>query len=214
MLHVDIHILAMGNPNMEPITSADTPIGVLHLGLIGQFHYMALDQADTGHCSQAQDPAFSQVQTVQEEQHQSQHTAPTSEQEDQEQAEDDAAFHHQSQLRGLPYDTVMHREDADTSVDGVFSVVPGEGQKPLAILTDEHFEEMCNPSKYPGGSFGLMANREKKLTVRKYFNQRLLDVDGRFAKDVEYLLAVQYAVESKQVADDANIVLRQSQGRQ
>ena len=50
------------------------------------------------------------------------------------------------------------------------------------------------------------------LTV--YFNQRLLDVDGRFAKDVEYLLAVQYAVESKQVADDANIVLRQSQGRQ
>ena len=98
---------------------------------------------------------------------------------------------HQSQLRGLPYDT---REDADRSVDGVFSVAPGEGQKPLAILTDEHFEEMCNPSKYPGGSFGLMANREKKLTVRKYFNQRLLDVDGRFAKDVEYLLAVQYTV--------------------
>ena len=214
MLHVDIHILATGNPNMEPITSAHTPIGVLHLGLIGQFHYMALDQADTGHCSQAQDPAFSQVQTVQEEQHQSQHTAPTSEQEDQEQAEDDAALHHQSQLRGLPYDTVMHREDVDTSVDGVFSVAPGEGQKPLAILTDEHFEEMCNPSKYPGGSFGLMANRERKLTVRKYFNRRLLDVDGRFAKDVEYLLAVQYTVESKQVADDANIVLRQSQGRQ
>ena len=68
MLHVDIHILAMGNPNMEPITSAHTPIGVLHLGLIGQFHYMAFDQADTGHCSQTQDPAISLVQTVQEEQ--------------------------------------------------------------------------------------------------------------------------------------------------
>ena len=59
-----------------------------------------------------------------------------------------------------------------------------------------------------------MANREKKLTIRKFFNQRLLDADGRFARDVEYLLTAQYAVESKQVADDASIVLRQSQGRQ
>ena len=72
-------------------------------------------------------------------------------------------------------------------------------------------EEMCNPTKYPGGSFGLLANREK-LTVRKYFNQRLLDANGRFARDMEYLLTVQYAVESKQVTDDASIML-QSPGR-
>ena len=72
---------------------------------------------------------------------------------------------------------------------------------------------MQTPLKCPCGNFGLLANREKRLTVRKFFNQRLLDVDGRFAKDVEYLLTAQYAVESKQVHDDANIVLRQSQGR-
>ena len=65
MLHVNIRILATGNPNMEPITSAHSPIGVLHLGLIGQFHYMVLDQANAGHCSDAQDPAASQVQTTQ-----------------------------------------------------------------------------------------------------------------------------------------------------
>ena len=135
-------------------------------------------------------------------------------QQDQEQAEDDAALHHQSQLRGLPYDTVMHRDDVSASADGVFSIAPSEGQKSIAILMDEHFEEMCNPTKYPGGGFGLTVNRERKLTVRKYFNQRLLDVDGRFAKDIEYLLTAQYAVESKQVADDASVVLRQSQGRQ
>ena len=58
-----------------------------------------------------------------------------------------------------------------------------------------------------------MANREKKLTVCRYFNQRLLDADGRFCKDVEYLLTAQYAVESKQVADDASIMLRQSKGK-
>ena len=72
--------------------------------------------------------------------------------------------------------------------DSIFSVAPGEGHKPIGILTDEHFEEMCNPTKYPRGKFGLMSNRKVKLTVCKYFNQRLLDADGRFAKDVEYLL--------------------------
>ena len=99
------------------------------------------------------------------------------------------------------------------SADNIFSVAPGESQKPIGILTDKHFEEMCNPTKYPYGKFGLLANREQKLTVRKYFNQTLLDADGRFAKDIEYLLTVQYAVESKQVADDASIMLRQTQGR-
>ena len=78
---------------------------------------------------------------------------------------------------------------------------PGEGQRPIPILTDEGFEQMCNPAKYPTGKFGFMASREKKLTVRRYFNQRLLDADGRFCKDVEYLLKAQYAVENKQVAD-------------
>ena len=36
--------------------------------------------------------------------------------------------------------------------------------------------------------------RKEKITVRNFFNQRLLDVDGRFAKDVEYLLAAQVVV--------------------
>ena len=53
----------------------------------------------------------------------------------------------------------------------------------------------------------------ENLTIRKYFNQRLLDADGRFAKGVEYLPTAQYAVESKQVNDDANIILHQTQGR-
>ena len=64
-----------------------------------------------------------------------------------EEDEDEEAFTHQALL----YESGLQREDLDTSADGVFSVAPGEGQKPIAILTDEHFEEMCNPSKYPTG---------------------------------------------------------------
>ena len=41
----------------------------------------------------------------------------------------------------------------------------------------------------------------------------MLDADGRFARDIEYLLTAQYAVESKQVADDASIAMRQTRGR-
>ena len=87
----------------------------------------------------------------------------------------------------------------DVTGEEMFSVAPGEGHKPIPILTDKHFEEMRNPTKYPIGNGGLTSERKIKLTVRKYFNQRLLDVDGRFAKDIEYLLTAQFAVESKQV---------------
>ena len=41
------------------------------------------------------------------------------------------------------------------------------------------------------------------MTYRKYFNQRLLDVDGRFAKDLDYSF-VEYIVESKQILDDCS----------
>lgn len=72
---------------------------------------------------------------------------------------------------------------------------------------------MCNPTKCPGGKFGLMSKREVKWIFRKHINQRLLDADGRFAKSIEYWLIAQYIVASKRVADDAYSILRQTQGR-
>ena len=48
------------------------------------------------------------------------------------------------------------------------------------------------------------------LTFRKYYNQRLLNVDGRFARDLDYLFVAQYVVECKQVFDSAfNYIWRQ-----
>ena len=111
------------------------------------------------------------------------------------------ALKYQAQLRGLPCDSCLLREDAITD------------KKPISIFHDQHFEEMCNPTKYPTGKFGLTTNRNTKLTACKYFNQKLLDAVGSFARDIEYLLTVQYDVESKQVDDDASIAVRQAQGR-
>ena len=56
--------------------------------------------------------------------------------------------------------------------------------------------------------------RDTKLTLRKYVNACLLDQDGRFAKDIEYIFAMQYAVEHKQVRDCISLALRQTRGCQ
>ena len=203
MLHVDIHIISTINPDMELVrTSHHTSIGVIHLGLIGQFHYQALVKFE--------EPCTTTTSTLSE----CQVPASPEEEYDQEFVEDQEALKHQAQLRRLPYDSCLLREDTvDATTDNVFAIAPGEGHKPISILQDKHFEEISNPTKYPTGKFGLITERKIMLTVRKYFNQRLLDADGRFARDIEYLLTAQYAVESKQVADDASIALRQTQGR-
>ena len=81
-------------------------------------------------------------------------------------------------------------------------------------MTDPHFESMSNPAKFPYGTGCFSSDRPQKMTYRKYFNQRLLDVDGRFAKDVDYLFTAQYIVESKPILDDCNhFVWRQKPGR-
>ena len=65
-----------------------------------------------------------------------------------------------------------------------------------------NFEAMSNPDKFPYGVGTYSSERPRKLTYRKYFNQRLLDVDGRFSRD--HLFVAQYIVEAKQVSDDGN----------
>ena len=55
MLHVNIHIISTINPDMALIkTSHDNSIGVIHLGLIGQFHYQALERIDEHHSASNQ----------------------------------------------------------------------------------------------------------------------------------------------------------------
>ena len=94
------------------------------------------------------------------------------------------------------------------------SIAPAEGQKPLSIMADAEFQAMVNPHKFCFGKGTLNTERPKKLTYRKYFNLRLLDVDGRFARDIDYLFVAQYIVEAKQVLDDGNNYTKKPQARQ
>ena len=154
MLHVDIHIISTINPDMELIwISHHSSIGLIHLGLIGQFHYPSIVKIEEHH-------------TIGENQ-----VSESPEEQDQEFIEDLEALKHQAQLRGLPYDSCLLREDTvDATTERIFAVAPGEGHKPIGILSDKYFEEMYNPTKYPTGKFGLITGRKTKLTVHKYFN--------------------------------------------
>ena len=107
-LHVDIHIISIINPDMELIrTSHNAPVGVIHLGLIGQFHYQALQRIDEHH------PACNQVSVNGQ-------SESLTEEHDKEFIEDQEAFKHQAQLRGLPYDSFLQREDTiDATTDSV-----------------------------------------------------------------------------------------------
>ncbi len=94
---------------------------------------------------------------------------------------------HTIQITGRPTASMMSLEHPEP----VISVAPAEGQRPLFIMIDPNFEAMFNPDKFCFGSGAFSTERPRKLTYRKYFNQRLLDVDGRFACDLDYLFVAQ-----------------------
>ena len=109
---------------------------------------------------------------------------------------------------------MMYVENPE-SFSHTMCVAPAEGERPLNIMTDLNLEAMSNPDKFPYGTGTFSCDRPRKLTYRNYFNQRLMDVDGRFARDLDYLFVAQYNVEYKQVRDDGNnFTMRQKPSRQ
>ena len=218
MLQVSIRIVATANPYTVIRPSDGIVKDMLHLGLIGQLHYVSLLRtAMDGIIEVIQDKKLPDVVQDQNVENSKQYTREGEVDEtekhdhDVEYDQECEAFETSCKLRGLPYDTCLQAENID--VNQIISVAPGEGMKPLNILTDQSFEEMAFPHKYPLGKGGFSEERKEKLTIRKFFNQRLLDVDGRFARDVDYLLAAQYAVEQDQVDHLQSIVVRQMHGR-
>ena len=86
---------------------------------------------------------------------------------------------HNRQITGGPIASVMTIENPEALAEKT-CLAPGEGQKPLYIMTDTNFEALSNPDKFPNGSGCFSASRPRKISCQKYFNQRLLNVDGRF----------------------------------
>ena len=95
-------------------------------------------------------------------------------------------------LKGLPFNSCLQLSDMvprrDISTDDIVSLAPGERQKPLSMLTDTFSEVLSFPALFPTGRFGLNdQDRRHLITPKKYFNQRVLNTDPRFARNIDYL---------------------------
>lgn len=86
--------------------------------------------------------------------------------------------------------------------------VPGEGNSPVKLLSDHVNEAKFFPVLFPLGHLTYHSDRQHCLTLPRYFNNRILHADGRFAQNVEYIFYAQYMSEVDQVMSDVSIALR------
>uniref|UniRef100_A0A8C4HPS9 ATP-dependent DNA helicase n=1 Tax=Dicentrarchus labrax TaxID=13489 RepID=A0A8C4HPS9_DICLA len=113
---------------------------------------------------------------------------------------------------GLVLDSCMQPPDIAQEVlsygDGIFSVAPAQGNKPVGFFAIPKLEAMAFPVQFPTGQNTLDEVRGKKLSPSKYFNARLFCVDTRFASDQSYLFFAQFVTETHMATNSMSIQLR------
>ena len=50
--------------------------------------------------------------------------------------------------------------------------------------------------------------KSQKVSMKKYFQTRILNNDTRFARNIEYIFYAQYRCEAKEIQDSSSISLR------
>ena len=135
-----------------------------------------------------------------------------SEDEDSELVEEQAAVNHRQELIGDPLPSVLQFENLENQI---YQCAPGENNILKYMLLDNDFEVLTfqDLSPYGGGGGYHNARRKVKLPIRKYFQQCLLNVDGRFAQNIEYLFCAQYIADIKQIESDATLAIMLYRGR-
>ncbi|KAJ8351005.1 hypothetical protein AAFF_G00165530 [Aldrovandia affinis] len=113
---------------------------------------------------------------------------------------------------GLALDTCMQPPDIAQEVlsygDGIFSVAPAQGSKPVGFFSTPKLEAMAFPVQFPTGRNTLDEVRQVKLSPSRYFNTRLFCVDTRFAKDQSYLFFAQFVTETHMATCSMSIQTR------
>ena len=116
-------------------------------------------------------------------------------------------------VSGLQFDTClqpidMRQEILDNYFDDIVSCAPCEGNSPVALLNNESNEAKSFPRLFPTGRGTYHDIRNIKLTLGRYFLNRLLHVDNRFAQNTDYIFFAQYLYEMQQIISSVSIALR------
>ena len=110
--------------------------------------------------------------------------------------------------KGADEDVEPNSIDEDTEPDEMDEpviVAPGEGKKPVNILRTKDWDLRSFPQLNPDARNGLHEERPVKLTDIEFFQQRLLNVDRRYANNSEYLFAAHAYLEMKRMESNINI---------
>lgn len=96
---------------------------------------------------------------------------------------------------GVQYDTCLQPVDIGQEVldhyfDDIYNIAPAEGKNPVRMLQENGNEAKSFPHLFPNGKNTGTKSREKRITLSKYFNYRLMVADNRFAKDIDYIFLV------------------------
>ena len=218
MLNIEIKIFTTLGSNIVTVTpNSGNTIDTIHIGQMGETHYVGLDPiSSTNSLANGPSNLSTTCNIVGSTCIDSVACAVSSNADNDVDPDtlDDATIregdeHIRQITGGAAMASVLLPQDPEVEAQ-IYSVAPAEGQRPLDIMTDPFFEEMSNPTKFPYGIGGYNTERTHKIFLRKYYQQRLLDVDGRFSRDIEYILASQYIVENKQIKGAArNYIWRQ-----
>ncbi|XP_060571765.1 uncharacterized protein LOC132729947 [Ruditapes philippinarum] len=122
---------------------------------------------------------------------------------------DDEDLHELDIQKGIPLDTCL--QPTECQGNDIISIAPAEGNRPLSLLNDPHAELLAFPVLFPYGRFGYNTNRCTRLHFRKYLNTRLLNIDTRFATNIDYIFFMQFLAEKKQIVENVYIALRKTQ---
>ena len=134
---------------------------------------------ETPHTDNSQEWCTTQIESINVD------TIDTETDEDTKLAEEQIAMNYRQELTGDPLPSVVQFENLENQI---YQCAPEENNSPKYVLLDNDFVVLAFPDLFPYGSGCYhSANRKVKLPIRKYFQQCLLNVDDRFAQNIEYL---------------------------
>ncbi|XP_069378951.1 uncharacterized protein [Paralichthys olivaceus] len=113
---------------------------------------------------------------------------------------------------GLALDTCMQPPDIAQDIlsygEGIFSIAPAQGNKPVGFFAIPKLEAMAFPVQFPTGQNTLDEVRQINVSPSMYFNARLFSADNRFAMDQTYLFFSQFVTETHIAKNSMSIQLR------
>lgn len=102
------------------------------------------------------------------------------------------------------------QEVLDHYFDDIYNIAPGEGNNPVKMLQEPGNEAKTFSYLFPTGKFSWNNERDTRITLSRYFNNRLMNTDDRFAKDSNYIFFSQYMSDLNQVIEKTQISVRKS----